>query len=1596
MNKIYNRLSAVLPKVRPMLLQFLFKNKYIFPTLACLYIGSIANAQTNNYFGTTGILSGAVWSVNPAGPYTSLLNTGGGAIINFDNAATVTGATLSIAGINANADVIWSNGGTVNTGGTVAPITVANGATLNMSQTLSTAGGTGFTKSGGGVLVISVGSAYPGGFTLTNGTFIAGGVNAMGGNAIYLNGGILASNANRDFTGQFSGGISIGGNVQFGEAIGLANSSANLTFSNNISLGAASRILTMGNAGITTLGGIINGSAGISFTANTNGASGLFDITNTANTFTGAISINGGKSRFAGDGSFGNASNPIILDGGQLATNATFSIVHGVQLGTTAGTGITVSPPTTLTIAGIIADNTSMGSFTEYGTGTLVLTGANTFTGTTYIDATGGTLQLNRAGGNTLPTTNSINVNGGILKISSDQTLNNLSLINGNLTIDNGVILTINGTFDFYEAATITLSGSGRIIYGPSGTLKYSGTATKVITAVEFPVSNGPANININNSGGVSLAGSRTITGSLQLVAGILTINAGGVLDLNNASLNVSGGSMTGNANADLMVRGTTGGTVTLPANINLRNITVSDTRTLALNGTTHLNLYGTLLIEANAVFDNGGESQVINGGGSPVINIYGKFVNRDKDNFTGTNGAIPGILPTLNTNCTIEYGLAGNQVVNSRNDYSNITFSGSGTKTLASGFNPQGTVYITGTAIADASNKTFGDAFTNLSMDGGRLYLAGTNNPQPHMAGTYSLTGGVVEFACNSISGQTIRNRAYQNIEVSGLYVGNSNGNITLNNNGTFIVKAGGAFEINDNSIIGAASSGGQSVVVENNGTFLCGNNQGFNGYAALISDNSSIHANITNITLATGTPGSTVNYTRPGDQPITIANGLAYNNLTLSGTGKKIAPSATLAIKGNLLKTGGGTFNHNNGHVVFNSSGSLQSFTNSGSTFCSFYDITNNTSAFGLNIENNIGIANTLTLSVNSILNLVAGDITMLSTAINTSRVATVPISAAINYNGTGRFNVERYFPADRSWRLITSPLSSHNTPTTIFSQWQNSDVYTPGKGTFVTGQNPNSAINGLDDSNLDNYSLKTFQNNAYVNIGNTLTPLSNTTLSAANIGYFIFVRGDRNRSPDNTIFPNTNATTLTSRGKLQTGTQAFSCLPRGASLSTRLYTLVGNPYASPVNFKSGVRNNVVNRFTTWDPQLNVVGGFVTADDFSNSGTYTFIPFRSGGQDEHVQSSQAIFVETDSVPGAASLTFNEMCKSTVYNMSMFRPVSPSATASSFKSSLYLLNIDNTTTLVDENLVQFKGGFNDAVDFQDALKFGNVNETFGLLRNRTLISIERRPTITVDDTLYFNLARMTARNYQLEFLPTDIDPLLVSILEDRYLNTKIPISIATRSTHTFNVNADVESAASDRFRIIFKLSAQFPLPVAFSSLKAFRDGDYIAVEWVVESEVNMLRYEVEKSTDGVSFIKDATIIATGPNGSKVNYRCVDNKPADGNNYYRIRSIDKDGSVKYTSIVLVKLEKTAEVIIIYPNPVTTGVVGLKITHMLRGLYQVKLLNNAGQTIVGKMIKHAPGTTIENLRPSYKLAAGIYQLEVITPAKKMMLIKVVIK
>jgi autotransporter-associated beta strand protein len=328
-----------------------------------------------------------------------------------------------------------------------------------------------------------------------------------GSGAIQLNGGIINSESNVIIRNNCSNTFTLQ------DLQGSTNSVLGLILGNT-----TENIINISGTGGITISSIISGTSK-NLTKSGSG-SGNLTLSGT-NTYTGVTTINAGTLSVATienggvAGNLGQATNAaanFVLGGGTLKyTGATSSTDRNYTL--TSVTTSTIDVTTnTLTISG--ASTNTTGALTKAGSGTLILTGGNLYTGLTTVSL--GTLQLNKSGGTTIPITNNVNVTGGTLQISSNQTLNNLTVNGGDVTVDDGVTLTINGTLTL-TSGKITL-GTGNVVASAisggsaSSYVVTAGTGKLTINAVSsatFPIGPTPSNYNpvaISSGGGSNYA----------------------------------------------------------------------------------------------------------------------------------------------------------------------------------------------------------------------------------------------------------------------------------------------------------------------------------------------------------------------------------------------------------------------------------------------------------------------------------------------------------------------------------------------------------------------------------------------------------------------------------------------------------------------------------------------------------------------------------------------------------------------------------------------------------------------------------------------------------------------------------------------------------------------------------------------------------------------------------------------------------------------------------------------------------------------------------------------------------------------------------
>ena len=306
--------------------------------------------------------------------------------------------------------------------------TAAN--TLSGALSDSGTGKTSLTKSGAGLWILGGANTYTGETTITAGT--------------------LRLSGNDRLSDLSAVQVSAGATVDFA---GKSDTIGSLAGAGNVTLGTGGALTTGADNSTVVFSGVISGAGNVTMVG-----SGTQQLTG-ANTYSGVTTISGGTlsvsflangAASSGIGSSTNAAANLVLSGGTLKyTGGTQSTDRNFTIGTSGGTfdasgsgAVTFTGTATLatnnaarsltltgtnsannSLSGILADSGSgKTSLVKSGSGTWVLSAANTYTGTTSILA--GTLIVN-----------GIQTGSGVVTVSSGASLQGIGTLGGTTSI---------------------------------------------------------------------------------------------------------------------------------------------------------------------------------------------------------------------------------------------------------------------------------------------------------------------------------------------------------------------------------------------------------------------------------------------------------------------------------------------------------------------------------------------------------------------------------------------------------------------------------------------------------------------------------------------------------------------------------------------------------------------------------------------------------------------------------------------------------------------------------------------------------------------------------------------------------------------------------------------------------------------------------------------------------------------------------------------------------------------------------------------------------------------------------------------------------
>lgn len=396
------------------------------------------------------------------------------------------------------------------------------------------------------------------------------------------------------------------------------------------------------------------------------------------------------------------------------------------------------------------------------------------------------------------------------------------------------------------------------------------------------------------------------------------------------------------------------------------------------------------------------------------------------------------------------------------------------------------------------------------------------------------------------------------------------------------------------------------------------------------------------------------------------------------------------------------------------------------------------------------------------------------------------------------TGNVTVEQFYPAQRAFRFVSSPVTMDGT---IFTNWQQNGLnpgdsgYEAGNGAQITG---GTLANGFDQNTSNNPSAFIYNNTTgnWGPISSTNDPVANSL--EAGDAVRIFVRGDR--GIDLTTNDAPSDTKLITTGTLEIGDVTVTDI----NAVDGGFSLIGNPYQAQVNletlFADATATNDLNtsRYYAWDPTINPNGGYVLYD-FSTGSTVV-----GSEVNQFLQPNQSFFLTTnDDMVGTVdpTLTFKESFKS----------------ASSITTAVYsdysiqgLLRVNlmassevATGRARDGVVLKFNDLGNNGVDHNDAYKIFNPNENLSIFQDSSHLTISELQNPIDGQEIQLSLSGLLENSYTLRIDNTYTDGQYV-YLNDAFSGTN---TLLNSGVNMISKDFDPANAASVdplRFKLVF------------------------------------------------------------------------------------------------------------------------------------------------------------------------------------------------
>src|SRR5688572_14683808 len=170
-------------------------------------------------------------------------------------------------------------------------------------------------------------------------------------------------------------------------------------------------------------------------------------------------------------------------------------------------------------------------------------------------------------------------------------------------------------------------------------------------------------------------------------------------------------------------------------------------------------------------------------------------------------------------------------------------------------------------------------------------------------------------------------------------------------------------------------------------------------------------------------------------------------------------------------------------------------------------------------------------------------------------------------------------------------------------------------------------------------------------------------------------------------------------------------------------------------------------------------------------------------------------------------------------------------------------------------------------------------------------------------------------------------------------------------------------------------------LPIELVSFNGSLSNNKVQLKWVADENETGVRFDIEKSTDGKNFSNIGIVFTTNKTG-RDSYTFNETSELVATGYYRLKIVNKNGSVAYSKIVVLKNEKeiSDNSLVVLQNQGSS--VTFNYTTTKAGTFKVNVYNVSGAKLFATNANMQTGLNASSLKVDGLISNGVYLLEVV--------------